>query len=63
MSLESEIIQFFKAVALKKKKDRESSRLLVSGREEREYSRARRPDRKILLFEYELPMTALLNFC
>ena len=62
MSLESEIIQFFKAVALKKK-DRESSRLLVSGREEREYSRARRPDRKILLFEYELPMTALLNFC
>ena len=32
MSLESEIIQFFKAVALKK--DRESSRLLVLGREE-----------------------------
>ena len=33
MSLESEIIQFFKAVAFKKN-DRESSRLLVLGREE-----------------------------
>ena len=32
MSLENEIIQFFKAVALNK--DRESSRLLVLGREE-----------------------------